>query len=111
MLQKRYEINKLVEKAKLLTLYAAKKKEYGEVGKYVNFTDDKGGKAIASINQNAIENDLKFAGYNLIVTSEIKMSDQDIYSTYHNLWRIEESFKIMKSDLDARPIFLQKETV
>lgn len=106
--KKRYEINKLVEKAKLLTLYAAKKKEYGEAGKYVNFTDDKGGKAIASINQNAIENDLKFAGYNLIVTSEIKMSDQDIYSTYHNLWRIEESFKIMKSDLDARPIFLQK---
>lgn len=37
------------------------------------------------------------------------MSDTDIYQTYHNLWRIEESFKIMKSDLDARPVFLQKE--
>lgn len=37
------------------------------------------------------------------------MSDRDIYSTYHNLWRIEESFKIMKSDLDARPAFCQKE--
>lgn len=37
------------------------------------------------------------------------MSDQDIYSTYHNLWRIEESFKIMKSNLDARPVFCQKE--
>ena len=37
------------------------------------------------------------------------MKDQDIYNTYHNLWRIEESFKIMKSDLDARPVFLQKE--
>ena len=32
-----------------------------------------------------------------------------MYDTYHNLWRIEESFKIMKSDLDARPVFLQKE--
>ena len=45
----------------------------------------------------------------MLVTSEIKMDDQDIYNTYHNLWRIEESFKIIKSDLDARPVFLQKE--
>jgi transposase len=37
------------------------------------------------------------------------MDDKDIYETYHHLWRIEESFKIMKSDLDARPVFLQKE--
>lgn len=37
------------------------------------------------------------------------MSDEDIYGTYHNLWRIEESFKIMKSDLDARPAFVQRE--
>ena len=49
------------------------------------------------------------AGYNLIVTSELNMKDADIYSTYHNLWRIEESFKLMKSDLDARPAFVQKE--
>ena len=49
------------------------------------------------------------AGYNLLVTSEIEMDDRDIYDTYHNLWRIEESFKIMKSDLDARPAFCQKE--
>ena len=32
-----------------------------------------------------------------------------IYAAYHNLWRIEESFRTMKSDLDARPVFLQKE--
>lgn len=107
--KKRYEINRMIEKAKLLTLSQAKKSEYGEAGKYVNFTDDNGKKATVSINQDAIDKDLKFAGYNLLVTSEIKMSDQDIYNTYHNLWRIEESFKIMKSDLDARPVFLQKE--
>ena len=50
-----------------------------------------------------------FAGYNLLVTSEVKMTDQDMYDTYHCLWRIEESFRIMKSDLDARPVFLHKE--
>ena len=107
--KKRYEINRLVEKAKSLTLSQAKKSEYGESGKYVNFTDSKGKKATIGINQDAIDKDLKFAGYNLMVTSEVEMSDEDIYNTYHNLWRIEESFKIMKSDLDARPIFAQKE--
>jgi len=107
--KKKYEINRMVEKAKSLTLSQAKKNDFGESGKYVNFADDKGEKATVSINQEAIDKDLTFAGYNLLVTSETKMSDQDIYNTYHNLWRIEESFRIMKSDLDARPVFLQKE--
>jgi len=107
--KKRYEINRMVEKARSLTLSQAKKSDYGETGKYVNFTDGKGKKATVGINQDAIDKDLKFAGYNLMVTSEIEMTDEDIYDTYHNLWRIEESFKIMKSDLDARPVFAQKE--
>ena len=75
----------------------------------MSFTGKEGEKAAAKINQKTIDNDLKLAGYNLLVTSEIRMSDQDIYETYHNLWRIEESFKIMKSDLDARPAFCQRE--
>jgi transposase len=107
--KKRYEINRMAEKAKSLTLSKAKKNEYGESGKYVKFTDGKGKKASVSINQAAIDKDLSLAGYNLIVTSETKMADGDIYNTYHNLWRIEESFRIMKSDLDARPVFLQSE--
>lgn len=107
--KKRYEVNRIVEKAKALTASQAKRTEYGEAGKYVRFTDKKGNRASVSINQEAIDKDLKFAGYNLLVTSETEMKDTDIYQTYHNLWRIEESFKIMKSDLDARPVFLQRE--
>jgi transposase len=107
--KKRYEINRMVEKVKSLTMSQAKRNDYGESGKYVNFTDGKGKKAEVSINQDAIDKDLQYAGYNLLVTSETAMSDSDIYNTYHNLWRIEESFKIMKSDLDARPVFAQKE--
>jgi transposase len=107
--KKRYEINKMAEKAKYLTLSQAKKSDYGESSKYVNFTDKAGGKAIVSINRDAIEKDLDLAGYNLLVTSETNMTDEDIYAAYHNLWRIEESFRIMKSDLDARPAFVQKE--
>ena len=107
--KKRYEINRMIEKAKLLTLSQAKKSDFGESGKYVNFTDGNGKRASVAMNYEAIEHDLKLAGYNLLVTSEVHMSDLDIYNTYHNLWRIEESFKIMKSDLDAHPVFLQKE--
>jgi len=72
--KKRYEINRMVEKAKSLTLSQAKKKDFGETGKYVKFTDSNGKKANVRINQDAIDKDLKFAGYNLIVTSEIDLS-------------------------------------
>lgn len=112
--KKKYEINKLVEKAKILKTSQAKKSEFGESSKYVTFSsiDQKGnttkGKVRVDINQKAIEKDLKLAGFNLLVTSELKMKADDIYNTYHNLWRIEESFKVMKSYLDARPVYLQK---
>lgn len=112
--KKLHEINRLVEKAKGLSASLAKKSEYGEASKYVSFKSTSKGKTTedkvkAVINEEAIEKDIQLAGYNLLVTSETKMKAQDIYSTYHNLWRIEETFKIMKSDLDARPVFLQKE--
>ena len=45
----------------------------------------------------------------MIVTSEIHMAASKVYAAYHNLWRIEESFRVMKSQLDARPVYLQKE--
>ena len=62
-----------------------------------------------TLQEKAIEKALALAGYNLFVTSEIHMPDLEVYHTYHNLWRIEESFRIMKSQLDARPVYLQKE--
>ena len=107
--KQRHEILKMKEKACGLMLSQAKKKEYGEASKYVNFTDKTGRKAVLSLNEKAIEKDWALAGYNLLVTSELKMEDEKMYEVYHNLWRIEESFKIMKSDLNARPVFLQKE--
>lgn len=112
--KKLYEINKLVEKARELSAYHAKKSEYGECSKYVLFkAKSKAGEItdegiVATINTSAIEEDKKLAGYNLIVTSETYLSSEYIYSAYHNLWRIEESFKVMKSQLDARPVYLQK---
>ncbi len=109
------EINKQVEKAKNLRACEAKKSEYGDSAKYVTFisTDKKGKKTEGTIrvelNEAAIEKAKQLAGYNMIVTSEIRMSASEIYAAYHNLWRIEESFRMMKSQLDARPVYLQKE--
>jgi len=103
------EINKLALKAENLCTSQAKKQEYGDSAKYINFeTASKGEKVLPSVNQKKIDEDKKLAGYNLLITSEIKYSAEEIYKTYHELWQIEESFKIMKSDLDARPVFLQK---
>lgn len=56
-----------------------------------------------------VEKAKKLAGYNMLITSEIRMTASEIYAAYHNLWRIEESFRIMKSQLDARPVFIQKQ--
>ena len=61
------------------------------------------------LNNELIEKSNELAGYNMIVTSELRMSASQIYAAYHNLWRIEESFRIMKSQLDARPVYLQKQ--
>lgn len=35
------------------------------------------------------------------------LNEQTIIDRYHDLWRIEKSFRITKSDLEARPIFHQ----
>lgn len=107
--KKLYEIDKMVEKAKKMRASQAKKEEYGESSRYVIFVDGNGHKAETMLNEEQIEKDRKLAGYNLLVTSECSTEATEIYEAYHNLWRIEESFRIMKSELDARPVYLQKE--
>ena len=88
------------------------KEELGESSKYIKVValdaNGKKTKPEISVNQEKITEDLKFAGYNMLVTSEIDMNPQEIYSVYHNLWKIEESFRITKSFLDARPVYVQK---
>lgn len=39
---------------------------------------------------------------------ESELSNQDVIARYYNLWRIEQSFRMSKSDLQARPIFHHK---
>ena len=107
------EIMKMVDKATNYTTYKKMAREdLGDSVKYIQITNiDKNGKnrkPVIEINQAKIDEDLKYAGYNLLVTSELDMEPLQVYHTYHNLWKIEESFRITKSYLDARPVYVQK---
>ena len=48
-------------------------------------------------------------GFYCIVTSEIEEEDKEIINRYHGLSRIEDSFRIIKSDLEGRPIYVRTE--
>ena len=48
-------------------------------------------------------------GYYSIVTSEVEDDDKEIINRYHGLSRIEDSFRIIKSDLEGRPIYVWTE--
>lgn len=48
-------------------------------------------------------------GFYSIVTSEIEENDKEIINRYHGLSRIEDSFRIIKSDLEGRPIYVWTE--
>ena len=111
--KQRAEIRKQVDKAARYATYKKMaREELGDCAKYVKLTSkDKDGKKIkptVEIDRDKIDEDLKYAGYNLLVTSELDMDPLQVYHTYHGLWKIEESFRITKSFLDARPVYVQK---
>ena len=112
--KQKLEILKEVEKARnAVSIKSFARDVYGDMSKYINFTaktkDGEKAKIASSLNEEKINEDLKYAGYNLLVSSEIDADANEIYKAYHGLWRIEESFRIMKSYLEARPVYLQKE--
>lgn len=111
------EIRKMVDRLINKIHYKeAVREELGDAVKYVNLKattqDGEKVKIATSLNQEKIDEDLSFAGYNLLVTSEVNADAKDIYNAYHNLWRIEHSFRVMKTQLEARPAYVStKETI
>ncbi len=59
-----------------------------------------------SLKLEKIKEEEKFDGYYSIVTSEKHLTDKEIRDIYKGLWRIEETFKITKSELETRPVFV-----
>lgn len=60
----------------------------------------------AMLDDKAIEKLKDIQGFSLIVTSETKMNDNEIFKAYRNQYLIEESFKITKTDIQTRPTYL-----
>ena len=54
-----------------------------------------------------IEEEKKYDGYYSIVTSELKMSDKEMREIYRGLTRIEDAFKITKTEFCSRPVFVR----
>jgi len=67
----------------------------------------KGGKK-PSFDFKKLKEDEKYDGYYAIVTSELDMSDGDIIDTYRGLWEIEETFKVTKGTIEARPVYVSR---
>ncbi len=63
-------------------------------------------KAIRSVNLAKAEHDALFDGYFCLITSEMDFNAQKIREVYGGLWKIEQSFRVMKSDLLARPVYV-----
>ena len=87
---------------------------YGAAGYINNIKFDKETGAVSnsselSINQAKIKEEEKLDGYYSIVTSEENLSDLELRNIYKGLAKIEETFKITKSEFNARPINVRLE--
>ena len=87
---------------------------YGAAGYINNIKFDKETGVVSngsefSLNIEKITEDEKLDGYYSIVTSEENLSDLELRNIYKGLSKIEETFKITKSEFNARPINVRLE--
>jgi len=85
---------------------------YGATGyvknlSFVKETGEVADKKNLSLDLKKIAEEEKYDGYYSIVTSEKELSDKEIRDIYRGLWKIEESFKIIKSEFKTRPIHVR----
>ena len=62
---------------------------------------------IWQINQEVIEKEAMYDGFYAVVTNLDDDDVQDIIAINKRRWQIEECFRILKSDFDARPVYLR----
>jgi transposase len=105
----------VLEKAKELisdpTKYS-RATSYGAIGYVQNLEFDEDTGEILKTNKklvldySKIEDEAKYDGFYAIITSETTMSDDQIIKTYRGLWQIEDTFKLTKSTLCTRPVYV-----
>lgn len=107
----------IIEKAKDLIKNPSaytKATSYGAAGYVNNIKFDKETGVVIedstlSLNEDKINEEAKYDGYYSIVTSEENLSDLELRNIYKGLAKIEETFKITKSEFNARPINVRLE--
>lgn len=108
------ERDKAIEKAKKLIKTPSSYNQstsYGAAGyvKNLSFVKDTGEIAditALSLDEEKIKSQEALDGYYVLITSEYKKGASEVIEIYRGLWKIEESFKVTKSDLEARPIYV-----
>jgi transposase len=48
----------------------------------------------------------RYDGYYAVITNNLDYSTEEITNIYGGLWQIEETFRVLKTDLRARPVFV-----
>lgn len=64
-------------------------------------------KKILKLDMGKIKNEERFDGYYAIQYSKIDMSPLEVINKYHSLYKVEESFRILKTTMETRPIYLR----
>ena len=67
-------------------------------------------RSVVELDEEAVARDAETDGYYCIVTSEEGRTAEEIVGIYRNLWRIEESFRVIKGDLSARPVYVSTDS-
>ena len=80
--------------------------------KHIEFDEETGeiikAKSLIEFDEEKLAEDEKYDGYYVIVTSRYDATDNWVIDTYKELWRIEETFKVTKNDLEARPVHVSR---
>ncbi len=59
-----------------------------------------------SIDKNKIRAAARYDGYYAIITNNLELITDKVVAIYRGLWKIEESFRVMKTDLKTSPVFV-----
>lgn len=66
-------------------------------------------KTQASLNQEQIDQEAMYDGFYAVCTN-LESTIEEVIKINHRRWEIEETFRILKSEFRARPVYLQRET-
>ena len=77
--------------------------------KYYKASEHSKEKIKIEIDEDKIKTEQDNFGYFYIVTNKVKMNPAEIMTAYKSLYKIEESFRILKTNLKTRPVYHFKE--